>query len=591
MNFYAPPLEDNNIGRFILRHKFSLALVITLINYIFKVYHIGYTGFWFDEGYSAYTSAQPVSYLISEGLERDINPPLYLIFLHYWMLIFGNTETGVRLLSVVASSLAGGMLFLLCARFFNWQTAVFASLMFFTSNELYYYSNEARTFSLVILSVICTYYFFLSLIEKPALWKAIVLALCNGAIFYFHFLSSLTLLGQLILFPFCVLKYHRPSSEAERKDFILRFPKKIFIYFLVSMLIYAVLLYPWLQRIMELGQNGVKNFWLQKPTSREFKDCIYDFFNSKALYKVYMISFLITLILIACVKKLRDPSFLKRMLLFGLVMGPLLIYVNYLAAGFTPIFLKRYVLFSLIGFILVYTYTYSVLRINFYIKLGLFILLAGFTLREVKYPRPASCEYDKLAVFIKRTQQNMPNVFITNDLQDLISYYYDKDIFKEPRYHEKHELLREKGIYTPFNMTWPETEDLSKYRWIYYTSTFHKVADPGNTIDTMLSHKFLRMAEINKFKDIRIVCYYNPYFMNPNIVVFMGKKYDKTTPEYLAAKEEYIKEVQRVEAIMRNDPKWIEAMEKKGRERNLPADSMLKLDAAWMAEREMMKKP
>ncbi len=517
------------------KYKYVIAFIVFLIHLFFKNYHLGQTGFWYDEAYSVYWGGgRTVKEILLEGLENDPNPPLYLILLHYWIPIFGDTEYGVRLLSVVASSLTAGVLFLFTLRFFNWQTSIFASIMFLTSGELYYYSQEARAFSLVLLTVILSYYVFLSLINRPTVGKIVVLGLLNAAVFYLHILSTLSVAGQLLIFPFLLFKYHpvtAPDSETyiwkkfklfhfipitykKRQEYLnqtinFSIHKKMLLFFLFSLLVFVALLYPWMHRIMDLGQNGLKNFWLTKPTYREFKDCLYDFFNSQSLFNVYVFSFLVFCILILF-KKFCEQGMNKKMILFALVVGPGLLYLNYFLAGIQPIFLKRYVLFTVFGFVLLYTYIFSLVKFNFFLKLSLFLVLSFFSFKKIIYPRESVYDYDKACVFLKSVQSK--NTFITNDVQDIFSYYYDKKCFYIKEYVTKHNYLLAKGILTPFNLDWPKTEDFSKYRLIYYTAAFAAVYDRENKVENALNEKFIRVKEINCFKGMRIICYYNPAF-------------------------------------------------------------------------------
>ncbi|HXB40020.1 MAG TPA: glycosyltransferase family 39 protein [Bacteroidia bacterium] len=500
----------NNI---LVKYKYLFAFAIFLIHLIFKSYGIAFISFWFDEAYSVYWSGHDISEIIEESLKNDPNPPLYISLLHYWVMIFGDDAYGIRLFSVTASSLAGSALFLFCIRFFNWQTAVFASMMYFTSNELYFYGIEARTFSVLILFSILTYHVFLSLVEVPKIWKALLLGILNASVIYFHLLAGFIIVGEIILFPVLALHIIYPLNDIEKKNLRFSVSKKTLILFCLSLLATFSFLYPWIERLLQYSQNGIKNFWLAKPTYRVFKDCIYDFFNSKDLFNIYTYAILLTLLLVLTVKKLRQQPISKKLILFAFIVGPGLIFINYFMAGYIPIFLKRYVLFTSIGFILLYAYIFSLLKLNFYIKFLVFGVLSFFSLQKITYPRESTFEYDKAIVFLKKVQSK--NTFITNDCQDLFSYYYDKRSFYIKAYHLKHEYLKAHGIYTPFNTDWPETENLTGYKMIYHTNTFESIGDPGHIIENKLKSKFKLITTINYFKGIEIQCYYNPAYKEP----------------------------------------------------------------------------
>lgn len=548
---------NDNVGAVLVKYRYLVALGICIIHLLFKCHGMAGISFWFDEAYSVYWSGHEVSEIIEESLKNDPNPPLYVSLLHYWVKMFGDSEWGVRLFSAFTSSLAGSVLFLFCMRFFNWQAAVFASMMYFTSYELYFYGVEARTFSILILFTLLAYQAFLGLLQKPRLLTAVLLAVLNAGLIYLHLLAGIILIGEVILFPLLALRQSRPRDEAESKDLRFVVSRKLVILFLLSFVLCAALLWPWVGRLLEYSQNGIKNFWLQKPTSKELKECIYDFFNSKGLFNAYLFSFLGILLLVLCFKKLRQYPLSTKLLIFALIVGPGLIFLNYFLAGYIPIFLKRYVLFTLLGFILLFAYVLSLLRVNFFVKLAAFVVLSFFSFQKMVYPRPSFYDYDKLASLLHRVKA--PDTFMTNDLQDLVSYYYAKDIFYEKAYHLKHNYLLERGLYTPFNLTWPETEHLEKYRFIYHTQTFDYINDPEKKVEKALLAKFKRVAHITEYKGITVDCYYNPYPLTVN-------------------KDENI-EKWKLEIFNHKD--WLKQVALKAKSQHIPVDSMVTLDAIW----------
>lgn len=494
---------------FIFKYKYLIFAAIVVIHFAFKFYKCGEAGLWFDECFSVQLAQKSADEIIRISMVEDPNPPLYGVVLHYWVNIFGDSEEGVRSLSILASALAAGVLFLLCLNFFNWQTSVFASLMFFTSNELYYYGLEARTYGLIILFVLCSYYLFLSIIKRPTILKAILFAIANACIFYSHFLACFVLIGEVLLFPFFAFTAGKISRDTDNLNFSISVKIKITLYLLISALIFTAFLWPWKDRTIFLLLEGGKAMWLAKPTAVDFKNCIYDFFNNKALYQAHVYSAIVFALLLI-VKRFREDAFSWKVVLFAVIAGPGLMYFNYFAAGFTPIFLKRYILYSFLGFIFLYSYLFSMLRFPFIVKICLFLVLSVFSFIKVTYPREAIYDYDKAVPYLKDLQKNKTTLII-NDMQDLFAYYYDKDIFHIDNYGLKHNELLKHDVYTPFNQTWPQEENFSKYKDIYYTRTFAGYYDPTGALTAALKQKYTWVKEIEGYKGITIT-----HFINPN---------------------------------------------------------------------------
>lgn len=467
---------------------------------------------WFDESISVQLAHKAPSEIIHTAMYEDPNPPLYGILIHYWVNVFGDSEEGVRSLSILASALAGGILFLLCLNFFNWQTSVFASLMYFTSNELYYYALEARTYGLIVLFVLCSYYLFLSIIKRPTIVKALLFAIANACIFYSHFLACLVLIGEILLFPLFAFTAGRVSCENENLNISISAKTKVITYLFISALIFTFFLWPWKDRTVFLLFEGGKAMWLAKPTAVDFKNCVYDFFNNKSLYHAHLYT-AIVFVLLLIVKRFREDTFSWRMALFAIIVGPGLMYLNYFAAGFTPIFLKRYILYSFLGFILLYSYLLSVLKFPFLIKISLFFILSVFSFLKITYPREAIYEYNKAVPFLKNLQKNN-NTLIVNDLQYLFAYYYDKSLLGLKTFDETYNAMISKGVFEfkPDNLTWPVDQDFSNYKDIYYSRTFAGYYDPEDKISTMLKQKYVCVKEISDFKGIQITHYTNPNY-------------------------------------------------------------------------------
>ncbi|MBP7807848.1 MAG: glycosyltransferase family 39 protein [Bacteroidia bacterium] len=492
---------------FILKYKWVLFIIIVSVNFLFKFLFVGDNSLWLDECYSVQLAHKSVGEIITVAMVDEPNPPLYGIAMHYWINMFGDSEVSVRSLSVLASALAAGILFLLCLHFFNWQSAVFASIAYLTSNELYYYAQEARTYALIVLWVILSYYLFLSLINRPTLLKAILFAIVNACIFYSHFLACFIIVGEIILFPLFAFQNKTEINTNGNKVLSLQIRKSLLIYFILSGFILVGLLFPWKDRLVFLLLEGGKAMWLAKPTYADFKNCIYDFYNSKGLYQAHIYSALLFIVLL-CIKKFRHEGFNWKMLLFALVAGPGLLYLNYFLAGYTPIFLKRYVLFTTLGFILAYAYLFSLLNFNFYIKLALFLTLSIFSFSKMIIPRESLNDYNKAIPHLKSLQKDNTTLII-NDMQDQFAYYYDKEIFRIGAYHLKHQALRKNNVYTPFTQTWPEDEDFSMYHHIYYTRSFFGYYDPQETIPKRLALKYKQAEDISDYKGIKITHYIN----------------------------------------------------------------------------------
>lgn len=531
------------------KNKYKIAFFAFLTYLCFSLYKIDAGSLWYDECFSIDWANDTLTDIINFSL-KDINPPLYLIILHYWMELFGESELALRSLSAVATSAGCGLLFLFSLRFFNWQTGIFSIFLFFTSNEIYYYSQEGRTYGLVLLFTILSNYSYMALVKNPNYKNAIMLGVFNASIFYLHTLASFVFIGQILLIPF--LTFDKSLFSNKQIKSLFGFKLKHIFYYLLSWITFGILFWPWKDRFLQLLTRKQKVVWSAKPTFLDLKNCLYDFHNSESLFYIYSVSFIIILIILTWFKKHRDTTYNYKLILIPIVLGPFLFFLNYfLAVNITPIFVKRYVLFTIIGFLLMYGYLFSLLKMDFRLKMCLILLVSSFSFYNMKIPRKSYWDFREGVEFLMR-QKNSTS-FITTDIPMLFAYYIDREtIFKTQEGRWRDELLNKHGVYPSYNLRWHNTTDFSNFTDIYYTQSFANYTDPTRTVERDLKNKFIFIMD-TVMNGISISHY---KIIHP-IDITNAKKNIKINKD------------------------WYSQIISKAKERGVTADSMLTVDAIW----------
>jgi 4-amino-4-deoxy-L-arabinose transferase-like glycosyltransferase len=166
--------------------------------------------------------------------------------LHYWSVVFGFTSFSARLLSLVFVALASVVLYLFCDKFLNKKTALIASVLFLVSNDFFFYSHEARAYTMILFLTLTSTYLFFSLLFDPKFWKIIAVGAVNFLIFYTHYLAGLFFVGQVLVS--LLYNYH-----------------KGFKYYVFSYLLLILLLFHWIPRVVQIISTKSGVSWLLPP--------------------------------------------------------------------------------------------------------------------------------------------------------------------------------------------------------------------------------------------------------------------------------------------------------------------------------------
>ncbi|HTV11784.1 MAG TPA: glycosyltransferase family 39 protein [Acidimicrobiales bacterium] len=150
-------------------------------------------GLWLDEALSVNIAKLPLTQMPG-ALVQDGSPPLYYLFLHYWMLLFGQGEFAVRSMSAVFSVLALPLFWVAGLRAGGRRAAWAALLLCASSPWAIYYSSYARMYSMMALEAVLLYLALLRALEAPTRGRLACMAVLTAACMYTHY-WNLYLLG------------------------------------------------------------------------------------------------------------------------------------------------------------------------------------------------------------------------------------------------------------------------------------------------------------------------------------------------------------------------------------------------------------
>ena len=180
----------------ISKHGIAL-LTIFLLGALLRVYHLGAQSLWWDEAWSVWISELAVPQMV-QATAQDVHPPLYYFILHYWMMIFGTSESAVRLLSALFGVLAIPMIYVVGRQLFNKDVGLIAALILALSSFNIWSSQEARMYSLMVLLTLLSMRFFLRFLQRSTLASSAGYVLFTTLLVYTHFYGLFVVLAQNI---------------------------------------------------------------------------------------------------------------------------------------------------------------------------------------------------------------------------------------------------------------------------------------------------------------------------------------------------------------------------------------------------------
>ncbi|MDV7390949.1 glycosyltransferase family 39 protein [Arthrospira platensis SPKY1] len=182
-------------GRFVHR---LLLLLILLLAFALRVYHLEGQSMWSDEGLSLYRLRQPVPDLLQNRIivdgvaTRDANPPLYFLLLHGWRALAGETVFALRYGGALLALLAAPLIYRLGAAWGARAAGLAAALLLAVSPFHVWQAQVLRNYGLLITLNLLAVYALARFVQDRArprrwllLWAAA--ALLGSYTHYFGF--------------------------------------------------------------------------------------------------------------------------------------------------------------------------------------------------------------------------------------------------------------------------------------------------------------------------------------------------------------------------------------------------------------------
>jgi mannosyltransferase len=334
-----------------------------------RLFRLGVRSFWLDEAISAMLARIDRHTFVSAIVHRQANMVLYYVLLRGWNWL-GSSEFALRSLSVLAGLAAIPAIYLLGRQLFGARAGRIASLLLCVHTFHIRYSQEARSYSLLMLLAVLSSLFFVRSLEEPsrANWAAYVAL--SSLMVYAQVFGGWVLLAQWASFFLLLLR--------ERNEICRQIPSPIDRrQFLFSVAAICLLIAPLAYCLLFVSDRS-QLAWLGKPTTQD----LYNFWldltgNGGPLLLSAYVAVVLAAVAATFIQRTshRDTSdFWKHgFLLLWLILPPVLLLV---ISQRWPVFEPRFLIICIPPLLLLVANGLSQVRSKIFFSAALMILLA-----------------------------------------------------------------------------------------------------------------------------------------------------------------------------------------------------------------------
>jgi hypothetical protein len=184
---------------------------LTVLGALLRFALIGHQGYWFDEGDTALLVHLSPGKMLGLIPHRESTPPLYYCLAWAWARIDGYGPAELRSLSALFGVATIPVLYAAGARLCSRRAGLTAAALATCSPILVWYSQEARSYALLVLTSALTLLAFALVLERPTPRRAAAWAIAGALAFATHYYSVLAVAPEAVW----LLAVHRRARPVQ----------------------------------------------------------------------------------------------------------------------------------------------------------------------------------------------------------------------------------------------------------------------------------------------------------------------------------------------------------------------------------------
>jgi 4-amino-4-deoxy-L-arabinose transferase-like glycosyltransferase len=171
---------------------------LTVLAAVLRFYRLGHQGFWFDEANTVLLVHLSPGKMLGLIPQSESTPPLYYCIAWVWARIFGYGETALRSLSALAGVLMVPVAYGAGSHLISRRAGLIAGALAAFNPLLIWYSQEARSYSLLVLFSGLSLLTFAILLERPRPRAAGAWVIASALALATHYYAILIVIPEAI---------------------------------------------------------------------------------------------------------------------------------------------------------------------------------------------------------------------------------------------------------------------------------------------------------------------------------------------------------------------------------------------------------
>src|SRR4051812_5257669 len=168
---------------------------VTAMAALLRLHALTSKSVWYDEAYVISLAQMSIPELLRELIATDILPPLYYVFMHYWVML-GTDPFLIRFPSVIISTATVPLLYFTGRRLAGRRIAGAAAALLAVSTIHLYWAQQARMYAWLCFLCLATTYFLVRALQTRSLLAWVLFAVTSAAAMYMQVTAAFYLAAQ-----------------------------------------------------------------------------------------------------------------------------------------------------------------------------------------------------------------------------------------------------------------------------------------------------------------------------------------------------------------------------------------------------------